>query len=259
VDVVGTQFDLAYGSAGFSLVMHAGRVRITGPQGRSWTLDAGQNLRLPGEVPATAEPQATSTSEAAVAEGSSVLGPSANQSDKPTPIGAKAPNSAPQRADAQRSWPELVAKGQFQRVLDEAKALGGQFPGPQASEAQIAAAAQAAGYSGDSRFAERCWRYLRKHHARSAGSARAAFYLARIAEQRGDLREALDWLGVYNKESPGGAFSAEALGRQLLILRRIDPTAPKAVEAARDYLRRFPEGAHKEAAQATLGVSRNGR
>jgi hypothetical protein len=169
------------------------------------------------------------------------------------------PNAQKPRAgthsDLQKSWPELVAKGQFQRVLDEAKALGAQFPGPQASEAQVAAVAQAAGYSGDARFAERCWRYLRTRHARSAGSARAAFYLARIAEQRGELKEALDWLGVYNKESPGGAFSAEALGRQLLILRRIDPSSPRAVDTAREYLRRFPEGAHREAAQATLGIS----
>jgi hypothetical protein len=125
------------------------------------------------------------------------------------------------------------------------------------TEPELGALAQAAGYSGDSKLAERCWRHLRQHFGRSGGSSKAAFYLARIAEQRGDTKEALEWLTIYGRESPTGTLAAEALGRHLLLLRKTEGSSSgRAIEVARDYLRRFPEGAYREMAQTTLDARR---
>jgi FecR protein len=277
VEVIGTRFDLGYDNAGFSLAMHAGRVRVLGPDAQSWTLDAGQQLRLPviDEPPVVEEPPvAQGVPEPQEPNGprgpNSEPGTGERQSTAPaapaTPLAAARPHpraggtgAEPQSVVRRDEWPQLVAKGQFERVVEEAKALGDAVP-TRLTERELTAVAQAAGYTGETRLAERCWRFLRQHFAPSPGASKAAFYLARIAEHRGDTRSAMDWLEAYSKESPSGAFAAEALGRRLLLLRRGEGArGARAREAAREYLRRFPEGAYREAAQSTLESARAGR
>jgi hypothetical protein len=258
VHVLGTHFDLAWHRSEFSLQLHEGRVRVVGPS-RTWLLNAGDSLRLGSDE----------------GEQSAALDPKAGQAAGETPkaqlpepqrvedgAGAAVPGSQRQVPESRPSaspsaglgWPKLLSKGHFDEVLSDARKRKLVNALHTLSEPDLVALAQAAGYSGDSELAARCWRHVRKQFSRSASASRGAFYLARFAEQRGEPREALGWLDVYVREAPNGALSAEAAGRRLTLLRRLDgANSRSAAAAAEDYLRRFPSGAYAETARVTLG------
>jgi hypothetical protein len=62
---------------------------------------------------------------------------------------------------------------------------------------------------------------------------------------------ALEWYERYLAEDPRGIHASQALGRRMLILYRRGDTAA-AASAAREYLARFPEGAHAESARKIM-------
>jgi outer membrane protein assembly factor BamD (BamD/ComL family) len=64
-----------------------------------------------------------------------------------------------------------------------------------------------------------------------------------MADDGGSRDEAIRWYDTYLAESPGGPFVAEALGRKLVaVVESGDTVGARSV--AREYLRRFPHGAH---------------
>ena len=69
----------------------------------------------------------------------------------------------------------------------------------------------------------------------------AAFLLGRMADDGGSPAQALRWYDTYLEQAPGGGLAAEALGRRMLALKRLG-NVPQSQDAARDYLRRFPNG-----------------
>ena len=71
----------------------------------------------------------------------------------------------------------------------------------------------------------------------------AAFLLGRMSQDGGDARTAITWFTRYLAEAPGGPFTAEALGRKLVAVRNVDGIE-RAKPLAREYLERFPTGAH---------------
>jgi len=50
---------------------------------------------------------------------------------------------------------------------------------------------------------------------------------------------AIGWYERYSAEAPGGAWVAEALGRRMVLLKKAG-AHDAAIEAARQYLARFP-------------------
>jgi outer membrane protein assembly factor BamD (BamD/ComL family) len=87
---------------------------------------------------------------------------------------------------------------------------------------------------------------LLAERSRFAGSVEArgaAFVLGRMADDGGSRDEAIRWYDTYLAESPGGSFVAEALGRKLVALVE-SGDAVGARSVAKEYLRRFPHGAH---------------
>lgn len=169
-----------------------------------------------------------------------------------TPSAApEAPPAASESAAAgsSASWSERVAAGDFAGVLAQARARGLDDVLARGSIADLAALADAARYRGDSALAERALQAQRSRFAGSSQARAAAFLLGRIAEdQRHDAVSALSWYDRYLKESPQGAFAAEALGRRLVLLERTAGAAAARSSAER-YLQRFPDGPYARVAQ----------
>jgi hypothetical protein len=273
VHVLGTRFDLAWQQAEFSLNLHEGRVRVVGPD-RTWLLNAGDSLRIgsddsaneatdskaniEGEGEASAAPKPSPADEQPKSEASRTQVATDDSHAAQDGSGNKGEAAAAARQGSARAagglgWPKLLSKGRFDEVLGDAREQRLVNALHTLSESDLVALAQAAGYSGDSDLAARCWRQVRKQFARSASASRGAFYLARFAEQRGELREALSWLELYAREAPNGVLSAEAAGRRLTLLRRLEGASSRAATAAaEDYLKRFPSGAYAETARVTL-------
>ncbi len=260
VRVVGTAFDLSWSGAGLSLSMREGEVNVIGPEQKRWVLRKGENLTLPATAPATApswlpEPVAPAETEP------SELAPTTNDietrkrvaNESLPPTGSKAPTAEPSHARPSQVWSQLLAKGKFSEVVQEAKARGLTRSLQSVAAGEVAALAQAATYTGDSRLAEQSWLKLRGRFPGSSHASRAAFFLARIKEQSGHSGDAIRWLDTYLSEAPRGAFVAEAFGRKLVVTRRLHgSTSGAARRLAREYIKRFPQGAYVETARATL-------
>jgi hypothetical protein len=82
----------------------------------------------------------------------------------------------------------------------------------------------------------------------------AAFFLGRLADDRGAPAEGLDWYRRYLSDEPSGPYAAEALGREMIGVAQVRGR-PEARALAVEYLRRFPEGTYLLHAQAILRSS----
>jgi hypothetical protein len=74
-----------------------------------------------------------------------------------------------------------------------------------------------------------------------------------MADDAGDARGARTWYKRYGEEAPHGPYAAEAFGREMLDVERLDGRAA-AAPVARAYLERFPEGTYLLQARAILGL-----
>jgi len=69
------------------------------------------------------------------------------------------------------------------------------------------------------------------------------------AGNAGRPTDALAWYERYLREAPSGAYSAEAMGRMMIVLEREQRTE-EARAVASQYLHRFPQGVYARAARA---------
>jgi TolA-binding protein len=150
------------------------------------------------------------------------------------------------------SWTELLSEGKFDLVVAQAEARGLEYTLANASSAELLTLADAARFTNNNRIAEQALRAERARFPGSTGANDAAFLLGQIYEaDAADSSEAESWYERYLAEASGGAYTAEALGRKLLMVERRSGRAG-AAPVAREYLDRFPDGAHAKAAQAIL-------
>ena len=113
------------------------------------------------------------------------------------------------------------------------------------------ALADAARYAGRTDLAERVLRVQRTRFPGTAAAGAAAFFLGRLADDRGAAADGLDWYRRYLTEEPEGAYAAEALGREMIGVARLSGR-PAARKLAREYLNRFPDGTYLLHARAIL-------
>jgi len=258
VRVTGTAFVLAWQPAGvLDIDMQSGMVVVTGP-------GAGQGVEVRDHrrfiVPA---PEAAASAPSAAPEPSDELPQAAPNREAPAPSGRNKAIPGNRQAELDerpsasvaeddQSWTELVAHGEYSRVLALASARGLDETLASGTLDDLSALADAARFSGDRNIAERT---LQEVRARFPGTARAqssAFLLGRIADDAGDARSAVSWYERYLNEAPGGSLAADALGRRMLALRRLnDPESAR--RAALEYLRRFPTGPHANIARDIAG------
>lgn len=150
------------------------------------------------------------------------------------------------------SWTELLTEGKFDLVVAQAEARGLEHALSTASRADLATLADAARFTKNNAVAERALRAERARFPGSTGASDAAFLLGQLYEgEAPDSSEAESWYERYLTESAGGAYTAEALGRKMLVVERRRGRAG-AAPVAREYLDRFPDGAYAKAARAIL-------
>jgi TolA-binding protein len=136
-------------------------------------------------------------------------------------------------------------------VVAEAVAHGIDGVVAEADGPTLAALADATRYAGRTYLAERVLRAQRARFPGTPAAGAAAFFLGRLADDRGAVSEGLDWYGRYLTESPDGPYAAEALGREMLGVSRLSGREA-ARDLARNYLRRFPDGTYLLHARAIL-------
>jgi len=147
------------------------------------------------------------------------------------------------------TWAQRVARGDFAGVIGEAEAKGVEATLASATLPDLAALADAARYGGRLDLARRALGAERTRFPGSREASNAAFLLGRIADDaQGSPAAAAALYDQYLRESPGGAFAEEALGRKMVALRR-SSGREAARGAAAEYLRRYPGGAFAAAAR----------
>jgi TolA-binding protein len=246
IEVTGTAFDVGWSAAGseLELSLHDGSVVVRGPSLKNGVrVGAGQRLianATTGRVALSSLLATRPTPEAT---------PPASAPSSPAPVRDVPAPATP--APAPTSWSELVAAGNFNAVLAAARARGFEQSLDDSSLKDLTALSDAARYVGNRGLARRALLAQRTRFEGSSAAHAAAFMLGRLADDSGALREARSWYDTYAKETPGGAFAAEAMGRKLVVLVRLgDDDAARAL--ARTYLKRFPRGAHASFATELL-------
>jgi TolA-binding protein len=141
-----------------------------------------------------------------------------------------------------------VAAGDYAGVLADAQAAGLEATLAQRPLADLAALSDAARYAGRTDVARRALFAQRDRFPGSPDAKAAAFLLGRLNQDAGDSNAAITWFKLYLSEAPGGTFASEALGRELVAVRKVSGIQ-QAKPLAREYLERFPNGAHASAAR----------
>jgi hypothetical protein len=251
IEVTGTAFDVGWSTSGerLELRLHDGSVIVHGPSLRDGIrVGAGQRLvahaRTGGAELSSLfapEPSAdTSVDPTSAQDPATTLDPAPAESPFP-----------PHSAHPLPSWPSMLAAGNFRGVLDAAEARGLDASLARGSLPELVALSDAARYVHDRTLARRGLLAERARFPASVEARAAAFVLGRMADDSGSREEALRWYDTYLSESSGGSFAAEALGRKLVVLVRSGNT-DSARTVARDYLKRFPRGAHAAYAREIL-------
>jgi hypothetical protein len=252
VSVIGTSFSVSWNGASYELAVSRGSVRVHGPLVEQGLVVASDHVFTTDvrsgrfELRSATRPPEPAVDLDLSAETFEVRDPAA---------GDGALKNAPRVAPAPVSWSDLVRRGDYAAVLEAAEARGVDASVEASSAADLEALATAARYKGRRALAERALLAQRRRFAGSSG-ARTAAYLLGMMSEGANAGAAIGWYERYLAEAPGGPLASEALGRKLRLLSRAP--GPAATSAARDYLRRFPNGAHAKVARQVLGETEPG-
>jgi len=162
------------------------------------------------------------------------------------------PNVA--QAPAAADWSALIKQGDFDGVLADAEQRGLARTLETASAADLNLLADAARYVRRGDVARRTLLAERERFPRSASAREAAFFLGGLAEDdRGvtSAKAALEWYERYMADLPHGNYAAQALGRQMILVHKLQG-AGAARPIATQYLERFPKGPYADAASKLL-------
>jgi hypothetical protein len=258
VEVTGTSFDVGWSTReeAFDLTLHEGSVIVKGPlTGDGVRLSPGQRLRVrvaAGELRVEAshplgagEPAGAHTAALPETPGSEATGERVATS----PERSERSGLGPSAVDSLRqSWSKRVSAGDYAAVLAEAQAGGLDSTLAQRPLADLTALSDAARYLARTDIARRVLLAERERFAGSPDAKGAAFLLGRISQDAGDAKSAIAWFTVYLGEAPDGSFAAEALGRKLVAVRKLHGIE-QAKPLAREYMGRFPKGAHAAVAR----------
>ena len=257
IHVHGTAFFVEWNASQSRLdvQMESGVVSVDGP-GSSDTvmLRGGQSLsvRLDGaRVVAATAPTLAARAPASPGSETVPVPPPVEAPRSPESMASiDTPRPAPGVVPPRARWSERLADGEAASIVAEAQRRGvtGVLAG--ASSEDLAALADAARFRNQDHLARRVLLAQRRRFPGTLRAEEASFLLGRLADGPGGrASDALAWYDRYLRETPSGAYAAEAMGRMMLVLERQQQTdEARAVAAA--YLRRFPDGAYARAARA---------
>jgi len=264
VKVTGTRFDIAWDPQRekVELVLAEGSVEVRGPftdvpiavrAGQRFHADLASRTMtvVDGERGATAaNPVAPATSSGRSLEPEAELAPAVDAAPA-TQAPPAVPSSASSAAGTRDSWAKLVAGGKFESVIQQAMERGTAAVIGGGSAADLRALADAARYTGRSDLSVDALMALRTRFSGTKEERSAAFLLGRVEEARGNAARAGGWYERYLTERPNGELAAEALAGRM---RTVSATSGRraAQPLAREYLSRYADGVHAEAARAIL-------
>jgi hypothetical protein len=272
VHVVGTEFDVRWSGSEevLDVQMQRGTVIVRGPLARGGlTVETGQHLvanvkdgeifldATPGALPRARE-ESPEPTFAEVPEVTAAPPPAVATGTPPHAAHARAvavrgmPVQAPVAADI--SWSTLIKQGDFQGVLSDAEQRGLARTLETASASDLNLLADAARYVRRADVARRTLLAERERFPRSASAREAAFFLGGLAEDEPGVtsaKAALEWYEQYMADSPHGNYAAQALGRQMIIVHKLQG-AGAARPIASKYLEQFPKGPYTDSARKLL-------
>jgi hypothetical protein len=233
VTITGTAFSMGWDSDELTVAMTRGSVVVKGPLATSGV------LVLAGETLSVLQHD---HSLSVVDQGGAVPDPLGREGHPASAVAqSEEPAARPSIHAPNQSWSTRVASGEYPSVLREAEEKGLDGTLTKSPVGDLAALADAARYLRRNDVARLALVAERSRFPHSSEAHAAAFLLARLAEDEGDLVDAAKGYDRYLRESPNGSFAQEALGRELALLRgRGDRTA--ALPVAERYLREFPLG-----------------
>jgi hypothetical protein len=150
---------------------------------------------------------------------------------------------------------ELLVRGQVEAVVEAAHRQGVARALATAELPDLVALGDAARYLRRDDLARRALLATRARFPRAPEARDAAFLLGRLeeggAKDANGAAVALAWYDRYLAGGEAGDYAAEALGRKMVLLDRLEGR-PRARAAAAAYLARFPHGSYASAARALL-------
>ena len=268
--VTGTAFDMNWApdTSVLELWIRHGSVLVKGPNaGQGLAVTAGQHLlasAASGQIVLAAMAPAVSSAQSTVpAAPAAVLAPAPSPPDERPAMSPRESSRALRPAPSPRApvpepslaWPQSLARGDFQRILDEAARRGLDDVLSSATSADLAALADAARYRSRNDLARRALLAQRQRFPQTVAGRDAAFFLGALDESRAGREartSALQWYGRYLAESPAGGYGEQALGRRLALFDSLHDRAA-AREAAAQYLAKFPAGPYANRARSIVG------
>jgi ferric-dicitrate binding protein FerR (iron transport regulator) len=255
VTVTGTVFTVAWDpvSEEFDLRLQEGNVVVSGPvSAGEIALRAGQRL-----VANLAKVQTTEETP----EQASSKPPSAPPASAVTPPGLQpsAPGQSPApfaytaaRLAGDRQWSRKLARGQWDRILQDAKRFGVEATLSEASSEDLFALANAARYRHRLDLARSALIAERRRFPASPRAIESTYLLGRVEESReAGTAQAIAWYDEYLTRAPTGPLVGEALGRKMTLTEKLEGPA-RARSLAEEYIRRFPKGNYAGSARELL-------
>ena len=270
--VTGTAFDVSWtpDTRDLELWLRHGSVLVKGPNaGQGIAVVAGQHLlasAASGQIvldamapPAQPAPPIATIARTPAPDLAPALSPPSER--PPMRESPRAPRPAPSPSarapEPWLAWPQALARGDFQRILDEAAGRGLDEVLSGATSADLAALADAARYRRRNDLAQQALLAQRQRFPQSLAGRDAAFFLGTLDESRAGRearQNALEWYGRYLTENPAGSYAGQALGRRLALFESLhDRTAAR--EAAALYLAKFPAGPYATKARRIVESS----
>jgi TolA-binding protein len=145
-----------------------------------------------------------------------------------------------------------VARGHWDRILQEVQRVGVEATLSKASSDDLFALADAARYRRRPDLARAALLAERRRFPDSPRALDAIYLLGRVEEARDSgTAQAIAWYDQYLTRAPTGPFASEALGRKMTLTDRSEGPA-RARPIAEDYLRRFPKGNYAGSARELI-------
>ena len=161
-----------------------------------------------------------------------------------------APEASAEAAPPVPAWKKLVDQGKHAELLTERSPSEVEQALWQAAPNELIDLGAAARQLQDVR-AGYVYSVIRSRFPSTDAAADAAFLLGRMQFHSGAHRGSATWFETYLRERPEGRFAREAAGRLIEAYHRSEDE-DRAREAAREYLRRYPEGPHSALARTVL-------
>lgn len=161
-----------------------------------------------------------------------------------------APEASAAAARPMPTWKKLVDQGKHAELLTELSRSEVEQALWQAAPTELIDLGAAARQLRDAR-AGYIYSVVRSRFPSTDAAADAAFVLGRMQFHAGAYRGSATWFETYLRERPEGRFAREAAGRLVEAYHRSEDE-DRAREAAREYLRRYPDGPHSALARTVL-------